>query len=56
MPILDDATLLVKKIFVTVIIYLVPVTIVVGGLLLTEKLLKKPVTADSVIQSTSKTK
>ena len=42
MALLDDATLLVKKIFVTIIIYLVPVTIIVGGLLLTEKLLNKP--------------
>lgn len=54
MPILDDATLLVKKIFVTVIIYLVPVTIVVGGLLLTEKILKGPSQPDQTIPATSK--
>ena len=55
MAFLDDATLLVKKIIVTVIIYLVPVTIVVGGLLLTEKLLREPSQANQVTNSTSKT-
>ena len=51
MAFLDDATLLVKKIFVTVIIYLVPVTIVVGGLLLTEHLLKKPSQAEQTVRT-----
>ena len=51
MAVLDDATLLVKKIAVTIIIYLVPVTIAVGGLFLTEYLLNTP---DPVSQSHSK--
>jgi hypothetical protein len=42
MAILEDSTLLVKKIAVTIIIYLVPVSILVGGLLLTKHLLSKP--------------
>jgi len=48
MSFLNDANLLVKKIFVTVIVYLVPVTIVVGGLLLTEHVLKKPSQAEQI--------
>ncbi len=35
MTILEDVTLIGKKILVTVVIYLLPVTILVGGLLLT---------------------
>ena len=39
MTIVDDITLLLKKIGVSVIIYLIPVTILVSGLLLTRYLL-----------------
>lgn len=39
MAFLDDTLLIIKKIAVTVVIYLVPVTILVGGLLLTKHLL-----------------
>jgi hypothetical protein len=41
MSILADAQLLGKKFVVSVIIYIIPVTILVGGLLLTKKLLEK---------------
>jgi hypothetical protein len=40
MTILEDATLLTKKVTVTIVIYLVPITILVGGLLLTKHLLE----------------
>lgn len=39
MAFLEDAQLLAKKVLVTLIIYIVPVTILVGGLLLTKHLL-----------------
>lgn len=39
MALLDDVTLIGKKILVTVVIYLLPITILVGGLLLTRRLL-----------------
>lgn len=39
MALIDDVTLIGKKIVVTVVIYLLPVTILVGGLLLTRYLL-----------------
>lgn len=40
MTILEDITLILKKIIVTIVIYLLPVTITVGGLLLTRHLLE----------------
>jgi hypothetical protein len=39
MTLFEDATLLGKKILVTVVIYLLPISILVGGLLLTRHLL-----------------
>lgn len=56
MAFVDDATLLAKKIFVTIIIYLVPVTIIVGGLLLTEKLLSQPSRKIPSVSTTSNPK
>ena len=39
MAILNDVELIGKKILITIVIYLMPVTIMVGGLLLTKYLL-----------------
>lgn len=52
MAILDDTLLLAKKILVTVIIYLVPITILVGGLLLTQCLLNDEEVVTSVNRET----
>ena len=54
MNLVDDAILLAKKIGVTVLIYLVPVTIVVGGLLLTEHFLRSSSPSDPSPTATSK--
>ena len=48
MAFVEDTKLLGKKILVTILIYLVPVTIIVGGLILTRSLLDD--SAESVRQ------
>ena len=53
MAILDDVTLIGKKILVTVVIYLLPITILVGGLLLTRHLLDDG--SAQAVQTESKT-
>jgi hypothetical protein len=52
MSILDDVQLLVKKTAVTVIIYIIPIAILVGGLLLTRHLLDNNETTSTFVEST----
>jgi len=51
MNILQDVNLILKKIIVTIVIYLLPVTITVGGLILTRHLLEDKAEINSAPQT-----
>jgi hypothetical protein len=56
MAFVADTLLIIRKIFVTILIYAVPVAIIVGGLVLTKHLLIDSATKTEVLSPVSKIK